>query len=203
MRKLLVSTALVTVALVALTACSNEDPATIDRPNAPKSSQSAKPTATPTADAEAAAKAEIVSTYTDFLTGVYQVNNDELEATLTNSVSGESSLTDEVKAKVVKALEDKYPFLKDLDMRGFDANTTGPIYGAYLKIGANENTPGAKLDVSIPKDAVTVTGDTATVDLTKSTVAYNRKPATASLSDQIKFNQVDGKWLIVPAAVAR
>jgi len=191
MKKILTATALSAALLVGLTACSGENPATIDRPNAPKSSQTATPK--PVNDKQA-----VTTAYTGFLDQLYKTDNTELQTTLKDSVKNETSLTDEVKAKVVKTLEEKYPFLKKINTAGMTPDQIGPTYGTFLQLGAAANEAKAKIDVEIPADAVEVSGDKATIDMSKATIKLNGEKSANAMGEKVKFSKVNGEWLIEP-----
>ena len=191
MKKLLAITALSAVLLGGLTACSGPDPATIDRPYTPKSSQTATPK--PFNDKQA-----VTTTYTDFLNQLYKTDNAKLQEKLKNAVKDEPSLTDAVKEKVVKVLEENYPFLKKINTAGMTANEIGPTYGTFLQLGAAANAAAAKIDVEIPTDAVDVSGNKATIDMSKVTIKLNGEKSSNAMNEKVKFSKVNGEWLIEP-----
>lgn len=191
MKKLLAITALSTVLLGGLTACSGPDPATINRQYTPKSSQTATPK--PVNDKQA-----VTMTYTDFLNQLYKTDNAKLQEKLKNAVKDEPSLTDAVKEKVVKVLEENYPFLKKINTAGMTANEIGPTYGTFLQLGAAANASKAKIDVEIPADAVDVTGNTATIDMSKATIKLNGEKSSNAMSEKVKLSKINGEWLIEP-----
>lgn len=196
MKKLSKITAL-TIALgltLTLGACSTPTPA----PTTPDASQAPTASANPSQSAEEA----IVERYEDFLAQTYAIDAGKIAAFGETYSEVLSEPTEGQKGEIINSMLEVLPALAYLDTEGLDIDEVGAAYGMVIGLGTIAS--GADLKVSVPVESVTVTGETATVDITQLVITIDSVEANSSESagDPITFNLRDGEWLIDPSGLS-
>ena len=187
--------AALTIALgltLTLGACSTPEPTTPDTSQAPTTS------ANPNQSAEEA----IVERYENFLAQTYAIDAGKIAAFGETYSEVLSEPTEEQKGEIIKSMLEVLPALAYLDTEGLDIDEVGAAYGMVIGLGTIAS--GADLKVNVPVESVTVTGETATVDITQLVITIDGVEANSSESagDPITFNLRDGEWLIDPSGLS-
>lgn len=194
-----------TVALIAsLAGCSIPEKgptAPLDLTGTTAPSAPATSSGTPEDPAEAAVSSDVQTiraTYNIFLTGIFSIDPEEF-TTYTQSYSDLTSESAELEKKeAIKALTALAPSaFGNIDTSGYTLDQQGALYSTFAYLGAMSNTGGSEIKVEFPDDAVIVTGDTATIDITKVSVTVNGVAADTSTAGQgANFVKKSGRWFI-------
>jgi hypothetical protein len=193
-RKLAASVIILTVAFGGLTACSNQ---TASAPE--KSTPTATASKTPAVDTKEQNATAAASTYKEFLTDLYKVQNADVQAAVKKYSDGSTELNDETKTKLLDGLRTEFPFLNSLYIKGYTLDEQGKLYGSLLSLGAAVK----KNDVTIrvPSSAVDASEKSAVLDGSQVDVVVDGQPVKSTYEQSVQLYKVDGKWQIDPASL--
>lgn len=195
--RILSASVLAGAVLLSATACSAQSP---EKAPEPSSSSQVTPVETPTAEVTPAVdeREAAARTVNDYYAFVSDPDNKPKIEEAGAPVKGHGNTATDAE---LKTLVDAIP----LGFQYFDTSTPDLIKNAYVQLLMGASVMGtADMQLTVPAEAVTVTGDTATVNTSKIETVLNGKklevPANSSMPDlQMKKND-KGDWVMIAEA---
>jgi hypothetical protein len=191
---------------VILSGCTNTPNNSSDVPvSEPSSLSTTSPNTEPAPEVNAEDDAQAVATtYEDITNGVFNIDATDYNETITFIDGQESLPSDETQQELVNMLKEAVPEFSKIDVEGLSLQEQVQSYGIFIFLGAflsdQEGSDAQGYSVSVPEEAVTVTDQTATIDVSQVVVSNNGtviEPTSSSSEETlISFIKKDGQWLV-------
>lgn len=141
-------------------------------------------------------EAVIAARFEEFLQAAYTIDSVKMKTFYSKYEAITATPTDDEKKALIASMLEVLPQLSYVDVEGLTLDQVGSVYGNILSSSSIANS--SVLLIHVPKEAITVNGTNASVDIAKLEISVDGVPSTSNTttSPNVTFSLKNGVWMI-------